>query len=166
MTTIKAIWENYIVNIEKGFITIRNLNDLKEIKTLQSPKNVDCLVFNGNIITYENKDILFYSIPNLKKVSSLSTNDYILSLNIVNKKTFFVVLKKYVEQYEANTWKRLFRRISFGEDFINLENLILIGAGKELFLFNKENRIIYKCVKKEDKKKDEKKNEKKNEKKK
>ena len=165
LTTIKAIWENYIVTIEKGFITIRNLNDLKEIKTLQSPTNVDCLVFNGNIITYENKDILFYSIPNLNKVSCLPTNDYILSLNIVNKKTFFVVLKKYVEQYEANTWKRLFRRISFGEDFINLENLLLIGAGKELFLFNKENRIIYKCVKKEDKKKDEKKDKKKDEKK-
>ena len=154
LTTIKAIWEDYIVTIEKGFVTTRNLKDLKLIKVLSSPKNIDCLVFNGNILVYENKEILFYTIPNLTKVSSITAADYILSLNIVNKKTFIVVEKKYIEQFEANTWKRLFRCLSFGGNLINMENLLLIGAGKELFYFNKDNRIIYKTfTKKEDEKK-------------
>jgi hypothetical protein len=46
-----------------------------------------------------------------------------------------------------------------------LEKIILIGAGKELFLFNKEDRKIYKAVPKEEEEKKEKKKEKKNEKK-
>ena len=159
LTTIKAIWENYIVTIEKGFITTRNLNNLNLIKTLQNPKNVDCLVFNGNILVANDKEILFYSIPNLNKVSSISVTDYIVSLNIVNKKTFIVLEKKYFEQFEANTWKRLWRRLSFGENMENLEHSLLIGAGKELFLFNKENTMIYKTVLKikEEKKKEKKK---------
>ena len=165
LTTIKAIWENYIVTIEKGIITTRNLNDLKVVKTLQNPKNVDCLVFNGNIIVAENKNIVFYSIPNLTKVSSITVVDYITSLNIINKKTFIVIEKKYVEQFETNTWKKLWRRLSFGENITNLEKIILIGAGKELFLFNKEDRKIYKAVPKEEEEKKEKKKEKKNEKK-
>ena len=146
LTTIKAIWDEYIITIEDGVITTRNLKDLKIITTMHPHKNIDCLVFNGNVIIYNNTDILFYSIPNLNKVSTISISDSISSINIVNKKTFIVIENKYIEQFETNTWKRLWRQISFGEKANNLNKLMAIGAGKNLFFYNKESNSIYKAV--------------------
>ena len=145
-TSIKSVWEGFIVTIENGIITTRNLKDLSLIAKLDRNKNIDCLVFNGNVLIFNKKDIFFYSIPNLKKVSALSVNDDVVSLNIVNKKTFIVVEKKYFEQFEANTWKRLWRQLSFGETLNNMEQILVIGAGKDLFLFQKDSNIIYKAI--------------------
>lgn len=152
ITGIKGIWNDYVVTIENGVITTRNLAQLKEINTLKDYKNVDCLVFNGNVIIYNEKDIIFYSIPNLSRVSCLTVSDDIVSLNIVNKKTFIVVEKKYTEQFETNTWKRLWRQLSFGEN-VNNEKLSVIGAGKKLFFYDKESNNFYQAVLKQNEKK-------------
>ena len=149
ITSIKGIWEDYIITIENGVITSRNLTDLKIISTLKSHTNVDCLVFNGNVLIYNAKNILFYSIPNLEKVSTLTVDDYILSFNIVNKKTLIVVQARFIEQFETNTWKRLWRQISFGIKAKNLEKLMTIGAGKQLFFYDKQNNVIYEATRKE-----------------
>lgn len=149
ITTLKAIWNNYLVNIEGGIITTRNVNDLKKIKTLSPYKDIDCIVYNGNVLIYEGKDILFYSIPNLVKVSCVSLNDTILSINVVNKKTFIVVESKYIEQFETKTWKRISRQIGFG-DKIDNKNLYVIGVDKTLFFFNKDNNTFYKGIEKKE----------------
>ena len=154
LTSVKAIVNDYVITIENGVITSRNLKDLNIVSQLNSHKNIDCLVFNENVIIFDFKDILFYSIPNLEKVSSMTVNDDIVSLNIVNKKTFIVLQKKYIEQFETKTWKRLWRQISMGGEGFNLEKAMIIGAGKKLFLYNKENNTVYQAVlKKEDDKK-------------
>ena len=144
LTTIKDIWNEYIITIENGIITTRNLKDIKIVGKLQDYKNIDCLVFNGNVIIFNCKNIFFYSIPNLHKVSSMTVNDNIISLNIVNKKTFIVLENKYVEQFETKTWKRLWRSISLGD--LTMETLMVIGAGKKLFFYSKVNKNFYQAV--------------------
>ena len=145
VTKLKSVFDNYIVTIEKGKITTRQINDLKVIKTIYK-NNTDCLVFNGNVIAPDGKNILFYTLPNLENVSCLSVSDDILSLNIINRRTFIVIQSKYIEQFEANTWKRLWREISFGDIVKSFSDLLVIGAYKELFLFSKEKNIIYKAI--------------------
>ena len=103
-------------------------------------------MFNGNVIAPDGKNILFYTLPNLENVSCLSLSDNILSLNIINRRTFIVIQSKYIEQFEANTWKRLWREISFGDIVKSFSDLLVIGAYKELFLFSKEKNIIYKAI--------------------
>ena len=49
----------------------------------------------------------------------------------------------YMEQYETNTWKRLWRKI--GDEF-NFEKYLVIGADKMLFLYNKDNNVIYQAI--------------------
>ena len=145
VTKLKFVSDNYIVTIEKGRITSRQIKDLKVIKTIYK-NNTDCLVFNGNVIAPDGKNILFYTLPNLENVSCLSVSDDILSLNIINRRTFIVIQSKYIEQFEANTWKRLWREISFGDMAKSYSDLLVIGAYKELFLFSKEKNIIYKAI--------------------
>ena len=149
ITTLKSIWNDNLVTIESGAITIRDANTLKKKSTLNSYKNIDCLVFNGNVLIFSEKSILFYTIPNLEKVSSMTVADTIISINLVNKKTFIVLESKYMEQFEANTWKRISRQIGFGE-LLNNNNLKVIGAGKKLFIFNKENNTFYLGVEKKE----------------
>ena len=60
-----------------------------------------------------------------------------------------VVEGQYIEQLEVNTWKRLWRTISLGIK-VNLENIYPIGAGKKLFLYNKEDNVIYFAAHKSD----------------
>ena len=144
LTTIKGIWNEYIITIENGIITTRNLSNLIIVDKLQAYKNIDCLVFNGNVIIFDSKNIFFYSIPNLQKASSMTVSDNIISLNIVNKKTFIVLESKYVEQFETKTWKRLWRQISLGD--LTMETLMVIGAGKKLFFYSKVNKNIYQTV--------------------
>ena len=88
----------------------------------------------------------------MSRVSCLTVSDDIVSLNIVNKKTFIVVEKKYTEQFETNTWKRLWRQLSFGEN-VNNEKLSVIGAGKKLFFYDKESNNFYQAVLKQNEKK-------------
>ena len=145
-TSIKGIWEGFVVTIENGFIITRNLKDLSLVAKFNKYKNTDCLVFNGNVLTFNSKQILFYTIPSLTYASTINVNDDVLSLNVVNKKTFIVVEKKYFEQFEVNTWKRLWRQLSFGENLNKMEKILVIGAGKDLFLFQKEIYIIYKAI--------------------
>ena len=144
VTQLKALWDKYVVTIEKGKIVTRQMKDLKIIQDLYL-RVIDCLVFNGNIIIPNGHDILFYSIPNLTKVSHLSVSDDIISLNIINKRTFIVLQNKYIEQFEANTWKRLWREINLG-DIKNFSDLLVIGAYKELFLYDGKTNKIYKAV--------------------
>ena len=144
-TKIKAIVNDYIVLIESGIITTRSINKLSLIDTLNSYKDIDCLVFNGNVILFNENNILFFSIPKLEKISCLTVADNVLSINLVNRKTLIVVEEKYVEQFEANTWKRLWRQISMGEE-VNNSSLVVIGAGKELFFFHKDRKMFYKLV--------------------
>ena len=149
ITTIKSIWQDNLVSIESGVVTIRDANSLKKKSSLSAFKNIDCLVFNGNVLIPSEKSILFYTIPNLEKVSCMNVADTIVSINLVNRKTFIVLQSKYMEQFEANTWKRISRQIAFGE-MINNNNLKVIGAGKKLFLFNKENNTFYLGVEKKE----------------
>ena len=146
ITIIKSIWQDNLVNIESGIITIRDANSLKKKSSLNTYKNIDCLVFNGNVLIINDKSILFYTIPNLEKVSCMNVADTIVSINLVNRKTFIVLENKYMEQFEANTWKRLWREISFGDIVKSFSDLLVIGAYKELFLFSKEKNIIYKAI--------------------
>ena len=74
----------------------------------------------------------------------MSVNDNIISLNIVNKKTFIVLENKYIEQFETKTWKRLWRQISLGN--LSIETLMVIGAGKKLFFYSKVNKNFYQTV--------------------
>jgi hypothetical protein len=153
ITKIKATFNDYIVLIESGTITTRSLNDLKTIKTLKQYKDTDCIVFNGNVLVNDESNINFYSIPNLERVSQIKVADKILSLSIANKKTLIVLEEKYVEQFETNTWKRLWRQISLGENMAN-KSFDIIGAGKKLFFFHKEQKMFYQFVlQKDDKKK-------------
>ena len=149
ITTIKSIWQNNLVSIESGVVTVRDANNLKKKSSLNAYKNNDCLVFNGNVLIFDEKSILFYTIPNLEKVSCMDVSDTILSLNLVNKKTFIVLESKYMEQFEANTWKRISRQIGYGE-MVNNNNLKIIGAGKKLFIYNKENNTFYLGVEKKE----------------
>ena len=145
VTILKALYDDYIVTIEKGKITTRKINDLKILKVLSSNKT-DCLVYNGNVMVPEDNKIMFYTIPNLENVSKITVNDTIVSLNLINRRTFIVLEKKYIEQFEANTWKRLWRQIGFGEIIQNLSEVLIIGAYKELFLYSKELGAIYKAI--------------------
>ena len=148
LTKIKAIFNEYIVLIENGIITTRKLNNLNIIQTLKEYKDIDCVVFNGNVLIYNETNIFFYSIPNLDRVSQIKVEYTIFSLNLVNKKTLIIVEDKFLEQYETNTWKRLSR------DYNLLDNsIITIGAGKKLFLFNKERKMFYQLVMRKNKKK-------------
>ena len=79
----------------------------------------------------------------MQKASSIELKEsYILSLNIVNNNTFIVVQKKYILQFETNTWKRLWQRFLPFKEFDN-EDLMVIGADKKLFLYDKKNNVIY-----------------------
>lgn len=149
ITTIKSIWQDNLVTIENGIVTIRDANSLKKKSSLNAYKNIDCLVFNGNVLIFNDKSILFYTIPNLEKASCMNVPDTIVSINLVNRKTFIVLESKYMEQFEANTWKRISRQISFGE-VLNNNNLKVIGAGKKLFIFNKDNNTFYLGVEKKE----------------
>ena len=84
----------------------------------------------------------------MDRVSQIEVEDTILSLNLVNKKTLIIVEDKYVEQYETNTWKRLWRKIDLPDSSFDV-----IGAGENLFLFDKEKRIFYQLVPENEKKK-------------
>ena len=145
ITKIKAIYNDNIILVEGGVITTRELNTLRSIKTLNEYKNIDCLVFNGNIIVPNGNDIYFYTIPDLDRVSQITVSDKIVSLSLVNKKTLIVVEEKYLEQFETNTWKRLWRQISLGENIQN-NQFNVIGAGNKLFLYEKEKKIFYQLV--------------------
>lgn len=158
ITTLKTIFNEYLITIENGVITTRNLNDLKIVSTVKEHKNNDCLVFNGNVMLFDSQKIYFYSIPNLKQVSSITVEDDIISINIVNKKSFIVLENRYIEQFETKTWKRLWRQLSLGGLGLNTKNLSVIGAGTKLFFYNKEKKIIYQSILKseEDKNKEKK----------
>ena len=145
ITKIKAIYNDNIILVEGGVITTRELNTLRSIKTLNEYKNIDCLVFNGNIIVPNGNDIYFYTIPDLDRVSQITVSDKIVSLSLVNKKTLIVVEEKYLEQFETNTWKRLWRQISLGENIQN-NQFHVIGAGNKLFLYEKEKKLFYQLV--------------------
>ena len=71
-TSIKAVWERYVVTIENGIITSRNLKILSLATKLNEYKNIDCKVFNGNVLIFDKKEIIFYSVPNLKKLDYFS----------------------------------------------------------------------------------------------
>ena len=111
-------------------------------KLLDKTKEKDFIVFNGNIITYGGKEILFYNIPKLELVSKLELLDTVLSVNIVNPRTMIVMEINYVEQLEVNTWKRLYNQINLQPNK-NLNNFKPIGAGKKLFFYSKSDNKIY-----------------------
>ena len=53
-----------------------------------------------------------------------------------------VVENGYMEQLEVNTWKRLWWKANFGKN-MSFINLMPIGAGKKLFIYNKEDNKFY-----------------------
>ena len=144
---LKTIWNKYIVikdndNIVVRDLTKKNLDVSRKQKLLDKKKEIDFIVFNGNIITYGGKEILFYSIPNLESVSKLELLDTVLSVNIVNPRTMIAVEINYIEQLEVNTWKRLYNQINLLPKK-SLNNFKPIGAGKKLFFYSKSDNIIY-----------------------
>lgn len=140
---LKGIYNDYIITIEKKMIISRKINDLEKIGALNSRK--DCLVYNGNVLISDYSKINFYSIPNLQKVSTVYTSEYILYMCIPNKKSFIIIEDNLIEQLEINTWKRIsiLKDSDFGLKINNKKNLYVIGLGKELFFYNKENKILY-----------------------
>ena len=144
---LKAIWKKYVVIKDNDYIVVRdltkkNLDVSEKQKLLDKTKEKDFIVFNGNIITYGGKEILFYNIPKLELVSKLELLDTVLSVNIVNPRTMIVMEINYVEQLEVNTWKRLYNQINLQPNK-NLNNFKPIGAGKKLFFYSKSDNKIY-----------------------
>ena len=155
VTELKAIWSDYLISLYGETVKIRdlkkpNLDVIKEHKIFDNSKNkIDLLVYNGHILIGKDNSIEFYTIPNLNKVSELKVLENIKSINIISPRAMLVVEGQYIEQLEVNTWKRLWRTISLGIK-VNLENIYPIGAGKKLFLYNKENNVIYFAAHKSD----------------
>ena len=143
-----AIVNNCLVSVESGIITARNTETLEIIKTFTHYKNRDFSIFNGQILLIDDKNIIFYSLPNFENVSKLNIAEKICSVNFVNPKMMIIVTEKSLEQYETNTWKRLSRSIEFIDSINNLgKDLILIGVGKKLFVYNKKNKTLFKAIK-------------------
>ena len=144
---LKAIWKHYVVIKDNDYIVVRDLtsktlNVIGKQRLLDKKKEKDFIVYNGSIITYKEKEILFFNIPNLELVSKLEVLDPILSINIVNPRTMIVVEINYIEQLEVNTWKRLYNQINLLPNK-SLNNFRPIGAGKKLFFYSKSDNIIY-----------------------
>lgn len=147
-TELCAIINNYLVSLESGVITLRNMETLKIIHKLESRKHCNFKIFNGQIMVIDQKDIIFYSVPDFEIISKLTTAEKICSISFPNPKIMILVTEKTLEQYEANTWKRLSRNIGFVIDKENSgEDLIILGAKKELFAYNKKKNTLFKGVK-------------------
>ena len=144
---LKGIWKNYLVIESDNKLSIIDL-DKPELNIIKNKFNSDnkikkdYLVFNGNIITYDEKNIIFYNIPDLETVSKIEVSDPICSVNIVNPRTMIVVENEYMEQLEVNTWKRLSRKTNFGKNK-SLAHLLPIGVEKKLFIYNKNEHKFY-----------------------
>ena len=147
---IKGIWKDYLIVRDNLYLTTRDLKkpklDAIEHKIFFEPyldnQNQDILIYNGSIITFRKKQIFFISIPDLEVVSRLELSDNIISINIVNPRTMIVVENGFMEQLEVNTWKRLWWKANFGKN-MSFINLMPIGAGKKLFIYNKEDNKFY-----------------------
>ena len=142
---LKAIWKKYIIiknneNIVVRDLTKKNLDILYNKKILE--KENDFLVFNGNILVNKNKEILFYNIPYLEIVSKLVLDDDILSINIINPKTMIVVENNCIEQFEVNSWKKLWTQDNLIYNK-SIKDFRPIGAGKKLLFYNNKDNIIY-----------------------
>ena len=147
--SLKGIWGDYLICLNNETIKIRDLTKLgldvcRELQVFDAlkDKTKDLLVYNGHILICKENSILFYTIPNLSKVSELKVLENINSINIVSPRAMIVVENQYIEQIEVNTWKRLWRTISLGFK-VNFENIYPIGAGKKLFIYNKQNNVFY-----------------------
>ena len=139
----KGIWKNFLVIKNNKNIFVKDLNkpklDIIHNKQILEKNEQNILVFNGNVLTYEKKEVLFYSLPNLDLVSRLELLDKIISINIVNPRTMITIENEYIEQIEVNTWKRLWHRLR-----PNTQDFLAIGAEKKLFMYNKyDNKIYY-----------------------
>ena len=144
---LKAIWKDYVIIKDNANIVVRDLtkpklNVITKKNVFNLDKNRDFLVYNGNIMTFKSKEVLFYNIPNLEIVSKLELLDNIISINIVNPRTMMVVEGNYIEQIEVKTWKRLNNSINL---LINkrLTDFCPIGGSNKLFFYNKKDHIIY-----------------------
>ena len=142
---LKTIWKKYIIiknneNIVVRDLTKKNLDILYNKKILE--KENDFLVFNGNILVNKNKEILFYNIPYLEIVSKLVLDDDILSINIINPKTMIVVENNCIEQFEVNSWKKLWTQDNLIYNK-SVKDFRPIGAGKKLLFYNNKDNIIY-----------------------
>ena len=145
---LKGIWNDYLIIRDDTYLVVRDLTKKKLDKITRKPlfeyksSIRDLLVYNGNIITFIKKYILFFNLPDLELVSRIELSDHICSVNIVNPRTMIVVEYEYIEQLEVNTWKILWRKANFLQNKYFM-NFLPIGAGKNLFLYNKEDNKIY-----------------------
>lgn len=158
--SIKTLFnfDNTLISEENNYYILRDSKtlEIKKEKEISTITNRSTIIFNNYILVPNSNMIYFYSIPDIKKVSSISTSGKIVSLNVIKRKTLLVLeetdkkplveIKYYVEQFELNTWKRL-----FGE-FINIKEEIkyknnncikIFGEGIDLFLYYGKTRNIY-----------------------
>lgn len=149
ITGIKGIWNDYIITLEGGFLTVRN-DKLIICRKSSSSIDFDCLVHNGSVLVPKGNQILFYSIPNLETTSIMTVSDNILSINIMNRKTFIVIESQNIEQFELNTWKKISHKTSFDDKFKNLKNLYVIGVKNKLMLYDRDTSMFYFAQKKLD----------------
>ena len=138
---------NYEENQINMKIELFNNNLKTKIKEYEQNKKIleeekDFLVFNGNILVNKNKEILFYNIPYLEIVSKLVLDDDILSINIINPKTMIVVENNCIEQFEVNSWKKLWTQDNLIYNK-SIKDFRPIGAGKKLLFYNNKDNIIY-----------------------
>ena len=144
---LKAIWKNYLVVENDVKISIIDLDEPKldvinyRIKFSNDTNKTSFLVFKGNIITFEKDKMIFLNIPKLNIVSKIQLSEFIYSISIINPRTMIVIEKDYIEQLEVNTWKSLSIKTNFGEN--NGLYLLALGAGKELFFYNKSDHRFY-----------------------
>ena len=147
ITGIKGIWNDYIITLEGGFLTVRN-NKLQICGKSSSSIDYDCLVHNGSVLVPKGNQILFYSIPNLEITSIINVSDNIHSINIMNRKTFIVVENQNIEQFELNTWKKISHKTSFDDKFENLKNIYVIGVKNKLMIYDRDTSMFYYAEKK------------------
>ena len=137
---IKGIVFNYIIVAEKCCTKIRNKNSFV-IKTILDSKNFDYIIYNDHILFPDNKNIIFYSIPNLKVVSIITVSEPIFYFLIPNKYMLLLIGRNSIEQLELNTWKKVSKYFNTIYDF-KKDNCKIIGNNKELYLFEEDK--IYK----------------------
>jgi hypothetical protein len=142
---IKGIVYNFLVMIENNRIILRNKNSfLKNINYLEIQQN-DFIIYNSHILLTNKNEIMFYSIPDFKIVSTVIVTESINSLLVPNKNMLLVIGESSIEQFELNTWKKISKLYGI-KNFVLQGEFTLIGNTNELYLFSQGLIFKFKSI--------------------